>query len=439
MSPSTHRPGSSRWSSWSGLSTMDPAACQQPRSAPEVAAAVAHARERGMHVKMTGSGHSFTDIALTDGLLLDPRALSGVVAVDLEGMTVTALAGTTLRQLNAALDHLGLALHNMGDVDPQTLAGAVSTGTHGSGGVAGSLSSQLEALELVDGTGTVRRLSRTESREELNAARVGLGALGIITALTFRVEPAFRLTAHEAPMSWSEVVARYDELVSSNHHVDIYWFPHTDGCQVKLNNRTIDDLDPLPRWRATLDDRLLSNTLFELVNQVTNRRPQLAPRINRLSAHALSARTYTDVSHRVFTSPRSVVFREMEYAVPREVGIDTLIEVRRRIERSDWRITFPVELRCTPADDAWMSTSHGRDSVYLAFHVHRHMDHRPYFEGLEPLLREREGRPHWGKLHARTAADLAPVYPRFDDFVALRDRFDPERLFTNVYLDRVLG
>jgi L-gulonolactone oxidase len=434
-----HRPATHRWSSWSGLSTTVPAARQQPRSPEEVAAAVTEARDRGLRVKMTGSGHSFTDIALTDGLLLDPCALHGVVAVDLDEMTVTALAGTTLRQLNAALDHLGLALHNMGDVDPQTLAGAVSTGTHGSGGLVGSLSSQLEALELVDGTGVVRRLSRTESPEELDAARVGLGALGVVTTLTFRVEPAFGLNAVETPMSWDEVVARHDELVTSNHHVDIYWFPHTDGCQVKLNNRTVDDLDPLPRWRATLDDRLLSNNLFELVNQVTNRRPQLAPRINRVSAHALTARTYTDVSHQVFTSPRSVVFREMEYAVPREVGIDTLVEVRRRIERSGWRITFPVELRSTPADHAWMSTSYGRDSVYLAFHVHRDMDHRPYFEGLEPLLREREGRPHWGKLHTRAAADLAPVYPRFDDFVALRDRFDPDRLFTNAHLDRVLG
>ena len=439
MTTSWPTTGVRRWTSWSGLATTTPAAYLHPTSAHDVAEAVVHAQERGLRVKMPGSGHSFTDIALTDGLLLDPSALTGVVAVDRDAMTVTALAGTTLRDLNTALDHLGLALHNMGDVDPQTIAGAVSTGTHGSGGRFGSLSSQLEALELVDGTGAVRRVSRTERREEFDAARVGLGALGVITALTFRVEPAFAMNAVETPMPWDEVVSRYDELVRDNHHVDIYWFPHTDGCQVKLNNRTIDDLDPLPRWRATLDDRLLANNLFELVNQVTNRRPQLAPRINRVTARALTARSYTDVSHRVFTTPRSVVFREMEYSVPRGVGIDTLVEVRKRIERSDWRITFPVELRCTPADDAWMSTSHDRESVYLAFHVHKDMDHRPYFEGLEPLLREREGRPHWGKLHTRAAADLAPVYPRFDDYVALRDRLDPDRLFTNAYLDRVLG
>ncbi len=439
--PPSPLPGSGglRWSSWSGLSTMVPTGCLRPTSPEDVQAAVLHARDRGLRVKMPGSGHSFTDVALTDGVLLDPRGLRGILDVDHEAMTVTALAGTTLRELNAALDRLGLALHNMGDVDPQTLAGAVSTGTHGSGGLVGSLSAQLEAVHLVDGTGGTRRVSRQDGSDELDAIRVGLGALGIITALTFRVEPAFTVSAVETPMRWAEVIDRYDELVADNHHVDLYWFPHTDGCLVKLNNRTVDEPAPLPRWRARLEDELLSNTLFDLVNRVTNRRPELAPRINRWTSRALSERTYSDTSHKVFVSPRSVVFREMEYSVPRPAGIETLVEVRRLIERSDWRITFPIEVRCTPPDDAWMSTSYGRESLYLAFHVHRDMDHRAYFEGVEPLLRERDGRPHWGKLHTRTAADLEPAYPRFAEFLAVRERLDPDRLFTNAYLDRVLG
>ena len=431
--------GGLRWASWSGLSSTAPAGILRPTTPEQVQDAVLQARDRGLRVKMPGSGHSFTDVALTDGLLLDPRGLRGIVEVDRDAMTVTALAGTSLRELNLGLDQLGLALHNMGDVDPQTLAGAVSTGTHGSGGLLGSLSAQLDAVELVDGTGATRRVSCTDGGDELDAVRVGLGALGIITTLTFRVEPAFTMTALETPMPWAEVVDRYDELVADNHHVDIYWFPHTDRCLVKLDNRTVDEPAPLPRWRAWLEDELASNTLFDLVNRVTNHRPDLAPRINRWTSRALSERTYSDVSHKVFVSPRTVVFREMEYSVPRSAGIETLVEVRRLIERSDWRITFPIEVRCTPADDAWLSTSYQRESLYLAFHVHRDMDHRAYFEGVEPLLREREGRPHWGKLHTRTAADLAPVYPRFGDFLAVRDRLDPDRLFTNGYLERVLG
>jgi FAD-linked oxidoreductase len=425
------------WTSWSGLAESRPRQVLRPTSPAEVADAVVAARASGLRVKMPGSGHSFTDIATTDGVLLDPTGLTGLVSVDREAMTVTALAGTTLRQLNAALDVLGLALHNMGDVDPQTLAGALATGTHGSGGVTSSLSGQLSSLTLVDSSGTERSASLGEPL--FDAARVGLGALGLLTTVTFRVEPAFVLEADERPMSWQDVLASYDELTRSHHHVDLYWFPHTDNCLVKTDDRTLEEPAPLSRARAWVDDELLSNTVFGWVNRLTNARPSLAPRINAISSRALSARTYRDVSHKVFVSPRRVVFREMEYSLPREVGMEALAEARRVIERRGWNITFPVEVRCTPPDQAWLSTTHDRESVYLAFHVHRDTDHRAYFEGVEEVLRAYDGRPHWGKLHTRTAADLALAYPRFGDFLAVRDELDPDRVFTNPYLERVLG
>ncbi len=427
------------WTSWSGLTTARPRQVIRPTSPEEVADAVVAARAAGLRVKMAGSGHSFTDIAATDGVLLDPTGLTGLLSVDREAMTVTALAGTTLRQLNAALDVLGLALHNMGDVDPQTLAGALSTGTHGSGGVTSSLSGQLEALTVVGADGVERAAGRTDSPDLFDAARVGLGALGVLTTVTFRVEPAFVLEAEERPMSWHEVLASYDDLVTRNHHVDLYWFPHTDNCLVKTDNRTLEEPAPLSRARAWVDDELLSNTVFGWVNKLANARPSLAPRVNAISSRALSARTYRDVSHKVFVSSRRVVFREMEYSVPREVGMEALAEARRVMERAGWDITFPVEVRCTPPDEAWLSTTHGRDSVYLAFHVHRDTDHRAYFAGVEEVLRAYDGRPHWGKLHTRTAADLAPAYPRFADFLALRDELDPDRVFDNDHLARVLG
>jgi FAD/FMN-containing dehydrogenase len=158
-----------------------------------------------------------------------------------------------------------------------------------------------------------------------------------------------------------------------------------------------------------------------------------------VSARALSERTYSDVPHKVFTSPRKVVFREMEYAVPREVGLKALAEVRALIERSDWRISFPVEIRVSPADDVPLSAANGRDVTYLAFHTNPQTDHRGYFRGVEDILRAYDGRPHWGKLHTRTAEDLAPAYPHWQEFRAMRDRLDPDRVFTNAYLDRVLG
>ncbi|KRF16090.1 FAD-linked oxidoreductase [Nocardioides sp. Soil796] len=431
-----------QWRNWSSLESSDPADVVTPASVAEVAAAVTDAAERRTTVKMVGTGHSFTGIAAPEGVMLSPAALSGILAVDRDAMTVTALAGTPLHVLNSELARLGLSLHNMGDIAEQTLAGATSTGTHGTGGIKASLSAQVSGLEMVVGDGTLVRASRDENPDVFAAARLGLGALGVLTSLTFDVEPLGVLEAHEQPMLWDEALARYDEFVDANHHCDMYWFPHTDRMQVKVNNRLDlepDEAEPLSRFRAWLDDDFLSNTAFAGVNALGNRAPGLVPRLNELSGRLLSERTYSDVPHRVFTSPRRVVFREMEYALPRETGLAALREVRRLIDASDWRISFPVEVRMTPADDLTLGTSSGRDSIYLAFHVNRRTDHTAYFGGVEEILRAHDGRPHWGKVHTRTADDLAPAYPRWQEFLDLRDRLDPDRLFTNTYLRRVLG
>ncbi len=403
--------------------------------------AVVAARANGIRAKMVGSGHSFTDIAQTDGLLLRPDRLVGLTAVDRDSMTVTALAGTPLHVLNDRLHELGLALHNMGDVDRQTVAGAIATGTHGTGGRQASLSAQVVGVEMVTGDGSVRRARAGGTGDEaglLDAARLGLGALGIVTTVTFSVEPAFTLSAVEEPRSWADVVDGFEELADGNEHFEAYWFPHSDRMQVKRNNRTAEP-QPLPRWRAYVDDELLSNTVFGFINRVGDVAPATVPSLARLSARALSGRTYADASHRVFASSRRVVFREMEYAVPREVGMQALTEARALIEKQGWRISFPVEIRHAPRDGIWLSTAHDRASVYLAFHVNARTDHTDYFTGVEQILKAYDGRPHWGKLHTRTAEDLVSTYPRHADFVALRDRLDPDRLFTNAYLDRVLG
>jgi FAD-linked oxidoreductase len=431
-----------RWRNWSGLETAVPTRAEAPVDTAAVVAAVQRAREEGSTVKMVGTGHSFTAISAPEGTMLRPTHLAGIVSVDRDAMTVTALAGTLLKDLNRQLEALGLSLHNMGDIAEQTLAGATSTGTHGTGGVVASLSAQVCGLSLVTGTGEVVTATETANPEILEHARLGLGALGVLTTLTFRVEPLFVLEADETPMSWDEALGGFDERVAAHHHVDTYWFPHTDRMLTKTNDRLdvdVADAAPLSRLRYWWDDELLSNTVFGALNQVTNRAPRIIPRVNRVSSRLLSARTYSDAAHRVFVSPRGVVFREMEYAVPREAGLAALRECRAAIERSGVRVTFPVEIRVTPADDIPLSTSSGRESLYLAFHTHRDADHRAYFALLEPILRAHDGRPHWGKVHTRIAADLAPAYPRFGDFLALRDRLDPDRVFANAYLRRVLG
>ncbi len=427
------------WTNWAGLATAHPTQELAPHDVGDVVDAVVAARHQNLAVKMPGTGHSFTDIAVTDGLMLRPGNLRGIVAVDRDALTVTALAGTPLRELNTALERLGLSLHNMGDIEEQTLAGAISTGTHGTGGTVACLSAQVAGLELVAGDGTLLRADADQNADVLDVARVGLGALGIITSITMRVEPSYVLDALETPMRWAQAMEGFDSLVADNDHFEMFWFPHTDRLLTKRNNRTLKAPEPLSRFRGWWDDEFLANRAFGWANRLGNARPGLVPRINDLSARAMSERRYSDVPHKVFTSRRGVVFREMEYAVPREAGLPALREVRALVERSDWRIGFPVEVRAAPADDVPLSLAHGRDTVYLAFHVNAQSDHRPYFHAVEDVMRGYEGRPHWGKLHTRTAADLEPAYPRWRDFQAMRDRIDPDRIFSNAYLDRVLG
>ncbi|WP_183092835.1 D-arabinono-1,4-lactone oxidase [Nocardioides stalactiti] len=433
---------SSTWRNWSGLEVARNLRTATPTGVDDVVAEVRRAAERGETVKMAGTGHSFTAIARPEHTLLQPGGLTGITDVDRDAMTVTARSGTQLKVLNAELERLGLSLHNMGDIAEQTLAGAISTGTHGTGGRAAGLAAQVVGLELVTGTGELLRLTGADDPDLLDLARVGLGALGILVSITFAVEELFLLHAEERPLSWDEGLATFDEVTATHDHVDMYWFPHTDRLLSKRNTRCGTDLsqaEPLPRWRHAIDDQFLSNTVFGLQTAALNRAPRAIPAANRFASRLLGARTYTDVAHRVFTAERRVVFREMEYAVPRTAGLDALREARRMLEASGLTVSFPVEVRVAPADDVALSTAAGRDSLYLAFHVHHATDHGRYFALMEAVMRDHDGRPHWGKLHTRDAADLAELYPRFEDFLALRDRLDPGRVLTNGYLRQVLG
>ena len=429
------------WTNWAGTESAQPERVVTPRSVAEIVAEVAHARAHGSTVKMTGTGHSFTGISAPVDTLVRPHLFVGIVSLDREAMTVTARAGTPLHVLNSELARLGLSLHNMGDIAEQTLAGATSTGTNGTGGTVASLSAQIESFTIISGNGEEVTASRASSPGLFAVGRIGLGALGILTELTLTVEPLFALEAHERPMPWDTALATYDELTAHHDHVDVYWFPHTEHALAKVNDRRADlaAIRPLGRWKHWLDDEFLSNTVFGVMSAVGSRAPTVVPTLNRLAGKTLSERRFSDVAHRVFTSSRRVRFKEMEYAVPREVGLDALREVRRVIDASSWRIGFPVEIRSTPADDIALSTASGRESMYLAFHVPANVDHTDYFAGVEEVLRHFEGRPHWGKLHTRSAEELAALYPRFEEFLAVREALDPERLFTNPYLRRVLG
>ncbi|MEU8800113.1 D-arabinono-1,4-lactone oxidase [Spirillospora sp. NPDC048819] len=435
MSPGNNQ----KWQNWAGNQQATPHRVATPRTAGEVAAAVRSAAGDGLTVRMTGTGHSFTGAAVAEGVMLRPTALTSVRSVDTATGLVTVEAGLPLHELNRVLDEHGLALANMGDIQEQTVAGALQTATHGTGRDAAGLVSQVAALELVLADGTIVTCSREERPDLFDAARAGLGALGIITAITWRTVPAFLLRAREEPMKWDEVLARVDEFDAANEHFEFYWFPHTEGCLTKRNNRVEGPAAPLSKFKHWLDDQFLSNTVFEAINRVTHLAPAATPFVNAISARALGARTYSDTSYKIFTSPRTVRFKEQEYAIPREELVPALRELRSLFAKRDWRISFPIEVRLLPQEDAWLSMAHGRQSAFIAVHVYHRNAHEQYFRGVEELLTTLNGRPHWGKLHTRDAAYLEKVYPRFADFRALRDELDPDRRFANPYTKQVFG
>ncbi|MCW2572787.1 MAG: FAD-dependent oxidoreductase [Frankiales bacterium] len=427
------------WSNWAGNQRMQPVRVVRPSSVDEIAAAVKQAAADGLRVKAIGSGHSFTAIGLTDGVLLDMSSYAGLVSADTATGLVTAEAGLPLHRLNALLHEAGLGLTNMGDIDVQTVSGAVSTGTHGTGRSSAGFGPQVAALELVLADGSVVTCSATERPELFAAARVGLGALGVISTVTFQAEKAFVLEADERPMPLDEVLDGFFDLVGSNEHFEFYWFPHTDIALTKRNNRTEAELRPLTRVKAYVDDELLANGAFGLTCRLGSRMPAVIPRLNKIAARALSGRTYVDAAPKVFTSPRRVRFCEMEYAVPRAVLPDLFRELRSLPERHGLTVSFPVEVRVAPADDVTLSTASGRDSAYIAVHMFKGTAYDPYFREVEKLYEAVGGRPHWGKLHTLGAEQLRERYPRFEEFVGLRDTLDPERRFGNAYLERVLG
>jgi L-gulono-1,4-lactone dehydrogenase len=444
-------PPCAQWRNWARNVAARPRRVASPRTAAQVADEVSRAAADGLTVRMTGSGHSFTPVAVTDGVLLRPGGLSAIRSVDARAGLVTVEAGCSLHKLNAVLLARGLALANMGDIQAQTVAGAVQTGTHGTGREVGGMAAQVAGLEMVLANGTIVSCSADSPAGSagggpdgigdglFDAARVGLGALGVLTAVTFRVVPAFLLEAREEPMRWSEVISRLDELTGENEHFEFYWFPHSEGCLTKRNNVSAGPPRPLKAWRHWLDDEFLSNTVFGLTCRLGHHVPGVISTVNAAASRALGSRTYTDAAYRVFTSPRRVRFKEQEYAIPRAALAGVLGEIRALFDRRDWRISFPIEVRVAPSDDLWLSTAYRRDSAYIAIHIFRASPHQEYFRAVEDLMIAVGGRPHWGKMHTRDAGYLSGVYPRFADFVALRDALDPERRFGNAYLEHVLG
>ncbi|MGM7697559.1 D-arabinono-1,4-lactone oxidase [Microbacterium sp. A84] len=434
------RPGGT-WQNWARSARVRPARIERPRSPEGVQRAVHAAIAHKLPIKAVGAGHSFTGIAVAPGVLLELDDMQGLVSVDSPRARVTLLAGTRLHRIPGLLAPHGLAMQNLGDIDRQSISGAISTGTHGTGARFGGLATQVVAVTLITADGEFLEINEEENAELLPAVALGLGALGILVDVTLQCVPAFVMHSIDEPAPIEDVLATLDERVAASDHFEFYWFPHTDVALTKRQTRLPESAPrhPLPRVGRWIDETLLSNGVYRVVCAAGHVVPAITPPFSRLAVTLTGDRDYTDRSHTVLTQSRTVRFREMEYALPAENVVPAFRAVQKLIAQRGWKIEFPIEVRFAAADDRWLSTAHGRASGYLAVHRYWRADPTEYFEAVEQICLEHGGRPHWGKLHTLNAEQLRERYPRFDDFVTLRDRMDPERRFANRYLDRILG
>jgi FAD-linked oxidoreductase len=439
--------GSSEWRNWAGDQRCTPAAIERPASIAEIAAVLERAVAHGQRVRVAGAGHSFSDIALTDGRLLQLDRMNRVLDIDRTSGLVRVQGGIAIHALNARLAAHGLALENLGDIDVQSIAGAISTATHGTGALLRNIPSQVAALTLVLADGSTLECSDDGDVELLRAARVGLGALGVVAEVRLRCVPAFRLEGIDAPAPLEQTLERFEELSLANDHFEFYVFPHARTALTRTNNRTELPARPRARLNAYANDVLLTNKTFELFCRLGRRLPSQIPHINRLVTRLAGASRRIDRSDRIFASPRLVRFTEMEYALPRERTVEAVRRVLDLVEgvgrpggaRNGFAVPFPIEVRTVAADDALISTAAGRDSGFVAVHMFEGMAFEPYFRAVEAVMDELGGRPHWGKRHYQSATTLRARYPEWERFQTVRRRLDPEGRFANAYTDRVLG
>jgi FAD/FMN-containing dehydrogenase len=385
------------WSNWAGNVRCEPRRHVAARSEAEVVAALKDADREGLAVRVAGSGHSFSPLVATDGLLLSLDGLAGIARHEAEQRRVWVRAGTKLHALGPELHALGLALENLGDIDVQALGGALATGTHGTGRALPNLAARVSGLRLLLADGSLRVLRAEDEPELLAAARVSLGALGVVTAARLDCVPAYRLHERVERMPLETCLACLDERSEANRHFEFFWYPGKDLAETK----TIHPTEEPPE--------------------------------------AAAGRKYERIgwSHEILPSVRELRFVEMEYALPAEAGPGAFRALRERMRERHGAVAWPVEYRHVRGDDAWLSTAHARDTVTLSVHQGAELPWQEFFADIEPLLRAHGGRPHWGKRHGLGAAELAPLYPRFAEFQRARAGLDPGGRFLNEHLRRL--
>jgi FAD/FMN-containing dehydrogenase len=383
------------WENWSGWVKSTPAQIAEPSSEDAIVALVRKARVAKQTVRVAGSGHSFTPLCTADdGIIISLDNLQGLVSTDLDARTATFHAGTKLYAVGDPLREAGLSMENMGDVDRQALAGAVGTGTHGTGHGIGNVSNQVVAMRIVNGHGEVVTCSERENPELLKAAQVSIGALGVVTQIQLRAVPAFNLHERTWITPFETCMSELDRHIQENRHFEFFWGSQQDACMAKTLNPTHRDPNPLEEFE---NERI-------------------------------------GFSHKIFPSSRNTKFNEIEFAIPEANGPDCVRELRELMLTKHKEIQWPLEYRTVAADDIYLSPCYRRDTVTISAHRPATREYEPFFRDVEAVFQNHEGRPHWGKLHWHTRTDLEPLYPMWSKFDAIRREQDPDGIFLNPHL-----
>ncbi|RMI27638.1 D-arabinono-1,4-lactone oxidase [Nocardia stercoris] len=427
------------WRNWAGNQECRPAVTASPATRSDVALEVTRAAAAGQVVRVAGASHSFTDAVATDGALLSLHKCNRVLEIDPATHRIRVEAGITLRELNRVMAENGLAFPNLGDIEAQSIAGATATGTHGTGVRLQNLSAALVSIELVTADGSTIEVNADQDADIWRAARVSIGALGVVTAVTVQAVPAFTLEAVDRPMAIEDILGDLDELLTANDHFQLFTFAHSPLAMTSARNRVDRPAQPMSRARAWVEDELVQNHLLRAVSELGRRAPRTNAPLQRIGSRMAGYSHRVDRSDRIFTTTFRVPFVEMEYAIPREHTAAAVREIRELARRPEFNVTFPIEVRWVAPDDAYLSPAGGRDTCYIAIHQYHKEPYEPYFRAAEAIFDSFAGRPHWGKMHFQTPETLRPRYPAWDDFAAVRNRLDPERRFANAYIDRVLG
>ncbi len=428
------------WQNWSGWVASRPVEFHRPENEAELAELMADCEEP---IRVAGSGHSFTPICESNGALFSLENMSGLIAVERDAARARVKAGSTIRDLGPLLHKAGLGLLNQGDIDRQAIAGAVGTGTHGTGKELKSISAAVTGFRLVVPGGDVLECSADKNSEVFHAGRVSMGSLGIMSEIELQCAPAYALEERGGRLSVGELFDTLDALRDGNRHFEFFWFPFADDVLIKTLN--VSDTEPKARKRAPDGQDGPADITFRRLCEISRFAPFLRGRLQKQMTEQGGARYSGDHpgrsrwSHDAFPSDRNVRFNEMEYAVPAESGSDCVRDVAEHMRSSGVNFLFPIEYRYVAADDAWLSPFYERDSVTISIHQYHKQPYAKLFDGVENIFRKYEGRPHWGKLHTLEADDLQALYPRWSDFCDVRKRIDPDERMLNPFLRKIFG